>query len=81
MKKNPSNLKFSCLHQPGELEGGTNRATDPIWSSKVYKFERVVTKPNEPVFYYLHDGPKQGFIHKELLIVPPNTQLPPAHVV
>lgn len=80
-KKNPSNVKFSCLHQPGELEGGTNRATDPIWSSKVYKFERVVTKRNEPVFYYLHDGPKQGFIHKELLIVPPNTQLPPAHVV
>ena len=63
------------LYQPGELEGGTKRSTDPIWSLKVYQIERNVTKPNEPVVYYLSDGPKRGFVREELLIVPPNTQL------
>jgi len=42
---------------------------------------RAVTETNETVFYYLHDGPKRGFVSEELLVVPPNTQLPPAYVV
>ena len=62
------------LYQPGELEGGTKRATDPIWSLKVHQIERNVTKPNEPVVYYLSDGPKRGFLREEMLVVPPNTQ-------
>ena len=66
------------MNQPGELEGGSKRATDPIWSLKVYNIERVIKKPNEPVFYYLYDGPKRGFERDELLVIPPNTQLPPA---
>ena len=66
------------LYQLGELEGGTKRATDPIWSLKVYHIERNVTKPNEPAIYYLSDGPKRGFVREELLVVPSNTQLPPA---
>ena len=52
------------LYQPGELEGGTKRATDPIWSLKVYQIERNVTKPNEPVVYYLSDGPKAALFVK-----------------
>ena len=80
-KKLPSNVKVLYLYQPSELEGGTKRATDPIWSLKVYMLERAVTKPNEPVLYYLHDGPKRGFVHEELLVLPPNTQLPPAYVM
>ena len=66
------------LHQPGELEGGTKRATDPIWSLKVYQDVENKTKPNEPVVYYLSDAPKRGFVREALLVVPPNTQLPPA---
>ena len=31
-KKLPSNVKVRFLYQAGELEGGTKRATDPIWS-------------------------------------------------
>ena len=58
------------LYQPGELEGGGKRATDPIWSLKVYNIEKVVTEPKEPVMYYLFDGPKQGFIREELMVVP-----------
>ena len=75
-KKLPSNVKVRFLYQPGELKGGTKRATDRIWSLKVNTLERLVTKPGEPALFYLRDGPKRGFVRGELLVVPPNTQLP-----
>ena len=77
-KKLPPLINVRYLYQPGELEGGTKRATDPIWSLKVYQVVENKTKPNEPVVYNLSDGPKRGFVREELLVVPPNTQLPPA---
>ena len=77
-KKLPPLINVRYLYQPGELEGGTKRGTDPIWSLKVYQVVENKTKPNEPVVYYLSDGPKRGFVREELLVVPPNTQLPPA---
>jgi len=73
----PSLVQVRYLYQPGELEGGVKRATDPIWSLKAYSIERSFTKLDQPILYYLHDGPKHGFIREELLVVPPNTQLPP----
>ena len=76
-KKLPPLISVRYLYQLGELEGGTKRATDPIWSLKVYQVVKNMTKPNEPVVYYLSDGPKRGFVREELLVVPPNTQLPP----
>ena len=76
-KKLPPLIHVRYLYQPGELEGGTKRATDPIWSLKVYQVVKNMTKPNEPVVYYLSDGPKRGFVREELLVVPPSTQLPP----
>ena len=76
-KKLPPLINVRYLYQPGELEGGTKRATDPIWSLKVYQVVKNMTKPNEPVVYYLSDGPKRGFVREELFVVPPNTQLPP----
>ena len=77
-KKIPPLINVRYLYQPGELEGGTKRATDPIWSLKVYQVVENKIKPNEPVVYYLSDGPKRGFVREELLVVPPNTRLPPA---
>ena len=77
-KKLPPLIHVRYLYQPGELEGGTKRATDPIWSLKVYQIVENKTKPNDPVVYYLSDGPKRGFVREELLVVPPNTKLPPA---
>ena len=74
----PSVVRVRYLYQPVELEGGGRRATDPIWSLEVLNIERVIQKPNEPVLYYLNDGPKRGFVREELLVIPPNTQLPPA---
>ena len=79
-KKLPSIVLVRYLYQPGELEGGTKRATDPIWSLKVYNLERSFAKPKQPVLYYLHDGPKRGFVREELLVVPPDTTLPPANL-
>ena len=76
-KKLPPVINVRYLYQPGELEGGAKRATDPIWSLKVYQIVENKTKPNEPVVYYLSDGPKRGFVREELLVVPPNTQLLP----
>ena len=63
------------LYQPGELEGGTKRATDPIWSLKAFQVVENRAKPDEPVVYYLSDGPKRGFVRDELLVVPLNTQV------
>jgi len=73
----PSLVQVRYLYQPGELEGGVKRATDSIWSLKVFGIEISFSKPDQPVLYYLRDGPKRGFVREELLVVPPNTQLPP----
>jgi len=70
-------VQVRYLYQPGELEGGVKRATDPFWSLKVFGIERSFSKLDQPILYYLHDGPKRGFVREELLVVPPNTQLPP----
>ena len=80
-KKLPPRINLRYLYQPGELEGGGRRATDPIWPLKVYNIEKVVTKPKEPVMYYLCDGPKRGFVREELMVVPQDTQLLPTRVL
>lgn len=59
-KKLPSLVNVQYLFQPGKPEGGQRRATNPIWSLKVFRIERFVTKPNEPVFYYWRNGLNRG---------------------
>ena len=76
-KRLDSSKYVSYLNALDELEGGQRRATDPVWSLKVYGMERLLMNKNEPVLYYLKDGPKLGFIREELQIVPPRTELPP----
>ena len=56
-------INVRYLYQPGEFEGGTKRATDPIWSLKVYTLEGALTN-NEPVSYYLSDGRKTALYAK-----------------
>ena len=75
-QKLPSGVGVRYLYQPGELEGGRRRATDPTWSLNVHRLERSVTKTGEPIVYYL-DGPPRGFVREELQVVPPDTQSPP----
>ena len=75
-QKLPPGVGVRYLYQPGELEGGRRRATDPTWSLTVHRVERTVTKSDDPVVYYL-DGPSRGFVREELQVVPPDTQSPP----
>jgi hypothetical protein len=63
------------LYAPGELEGGsTRRATDPIWSITIHNISSTTQKPNQPIMYYLEDGPKRSFVREELQVVPMQQQ-------
>ena len=75
-KKSSPIINVRYLYQAGELEGGRQRATDVVWSLKVHNFLPPLVKPNEPIVYYLQDGPKRGFVLEELLAILPNTTLP-----
>ena len=80
-QKLPSGAGVRYLYQPGELEGGRRRATDPVWSLQIHRLKGSLTTPGDPVLYYLQDGPKRGFVQEELLVVPPDTQIPPDKVL
>ena len=60
-KRLDSSVNVRYLFAPGELEGGGRRATDPNWSLKVFNISSSIVNENEPVLYYLKDGPKRGF--------------------
>ena len=78
----PIEVKVRYLLSPGELEGGEKRrATDPIWSIKVFDISGSRVSPNQPVLYYLLDGPRRGFVREELQVVPDYTELPPDSVL
>ena len=77
-KRLPPGVQVRYLLSPGEDEGGERRrATDPIWSIEVYNITRVVVSSEQPVLYYLLDGPKRSFVREELQVVPSDTELPP----
>ena len=74
----PPGVRVRYLYAPGELEGGNQRSTDPIWSLGIFDISRTVVSANQPVLYYLSDGaPKRNFVREELQVVPENTELPP----
>ena len=70
----PSSAVVRYLYQPGELEGGRKRASHPIWNCMTSK--KPSPTPNEPILYYLKNGPKHGFVCGDLLVVPADTELP-----
>lgn len=39
--------------------------------------KKNITKPNQPIWYHLHNSPKRGFVGEELLVMPVHTELPP----
>jgi len=47
--------------------------SDPNWSIKVYEIDIPLVKKNEPVVYYLKDGPLRGFAREELMMIPRDT--------
>ena len=91
----PSFAKVRYLLAPGEEEGGDKRrATDAIWSLKVFELKRSVVSHDQPVLYFLSNvendsiqskvvkkAPKRGFVREELQVVPENSELPPASIL
>ena len=64
------NKKVRYLYAPGEVEGGDRkRATDPIWSTRIYEVESIL-ETNPPVYYLRKPGPQRAFVKEELQIVP-----------
>jgi hypothetical protein len=41
----------------------------------------VVRQDGQPALYYLMDGPARTFVREELMIVPPDTELPPDRIL
>lgn len=75
-KRLDSSANVRYLYAPGELERGQRRATDPVWSLKVFSISRSIVNEREPVLYYLDYGPRRGFVREGLMVVPPGTELP-----
>ena len=66
-----ANVRY--LYQPGELEGGKRRATDPVWSVDIHKIGYNIVTQGIRVYYLKPPAPKRGFVKEELLIVPADT--------
>ena len=67
------------LYEPGELEGGKARATDPIWSVTTHKISTITRSTGRPAIYKLDStAPQRGFTREQLQVIPDDTQLPPS---
>ncbi len=72
------NVIVRYLYEPGELEGGKRRATDPIWSVTAHTISSVVRSTGRPAIYRLDStAPQRGFVREQLQVIPADTQLPP----
>ena len=82
----PSGILVRYLLDNSDYKGGRHRATDPIWSTKIFIIESMTVKSRQPVMYRLADMdneqsiPKRYFVREELLIVPSDTELPPVSI-
>jgi len=73
-----SNVTVRYLYEPGELEGGKKRATDPIWSITTHKISTITRSTGRPPIYRLDStAPQRGFTREQLQVIPDDTQLPP----
>ena len=61
------------MYQPGELEGGKRRATDPVWSVDVFELDYNLVTQGIRVNHLKKPAPQRGFVKEELLIVPADT--------
>ena len=66
------------LYESAELEGGTKRATDPIWSVTTHTISSITRLTGRPAIYRLNStAPQRGFTRQQLQVMPDVTQLPP----
>ena len=58
---------YRYLLMPGEEHDDTRkRATDRIWSKKVYRMVKVVEDNDNRAMYFLRDGLNRRFVSEEL---------------
>ena len=77
----PEDGLYHCLLQPSEEhDDQCKRATDRIWSKKIYGLSKVVSSPGNQVMYYLADAQERAFVKEELMLIPKDTELPPEFV-
>ena len=77
----PEDGLYRYLYQPGEQHRDQKRRrTDFIWSKNTYRLGRTVEEPDNPVVYYLQDGPDRAFVSEELMHISEDTQVPPEWV-
>ena len=77
----PRNVTVRYLYEPGELEVGKARSTDPIWSITTHQIYDVITSTNKPVYYKLDlTAPQRSFTYEQLQVIPEDTQLPPKYL-
>ena len=70
--------RYRYLYQPGEQHGDQKRrATDFIWSKNMYRLDRIVQESGNRFLYYLQGGSDRDFVHKELIHMYKDTQVPP----
>ena len=71
------NVTVRYLYEPGELEGGIVRATDPIWSITTHSISTITRSTGRPPIYKLDStAPQRGFTREQLQVIPDDTQLP-----
>ena len=77
----PEDGLYHYLLQSGEEHDDQHkRATDRIWSKKIYRLSKVVYSPSNWAMYYLADELEKAFVKEELMLIPEDTELPPDFV-
>lgn len=72
------NVTVRYLYEPGELEGGKKRATDPVWSVTTHNISSITRSTGRNAIYRLDStAPQRGFTREQLQVIPTDTQLPP----
>ena len=78
----PAGSLVRYLLDNSDYKGGKKRATDPNWSTKIFTIESSTIINGQPIMYRLSNiSNKKIFIREELLLVPPDTMLPPAYIL
>ena len=77
----PEDGLYRYLLQPGEEHDNQHkRATDRIWSKKIYRLREIVENSGNRVMYCQKDGRERAFVKEELMLIPEDTELPPDYV-
>ena len=71
----PEDGLYRYLYQPGKQHGDQKRRARAFtWSRNTYRLDRIV---HESAKRAVQDGPEKAFVHKVLIHISEDTQLPP----